>query len=229
MLVKWGSIIVRGSGKLGGHVFSGGPSGASVHTLAKARNPQTKYQMEIRSRFTQLTQGWRNLTESQRETWYDAESSFSRVNRFGDVIILSGKNLYESLNNQRLIRGFSVLDVAPMPTELSKNQTLEATFSISGETLDITGAYTQGNRYQVIGTPGVSQGVRSADNRIRIFADNNAVGSGTIIFGNNTHYSGYVNKFGVPKLGEKIFIGTYAINASGQKTTNSIVQAVINA
>ena len=228
MLVKWGSIIVKGSGKLGGHVFSSGPSGASVHTLAKARNPQTKYQSDIRSRFTRLTQGWRDLTEAQRESWYDAESAFSRVNRFGDVILLSGKNLFESLNNQRLIRGFSVLNIAPMPTELSVNQTQVATFSISGESLTIFGNYTVGSRYQVIGTPAVSQGVRNASNKIRIFTDNNSQGGGTSIFSGPANYTEYVNRFSVPRLGEKIFIGTYAINASGQRTTNSIVQAIIN-
>jgi len=121
MLIKWGSIIVKGSGKLGGHVFSSGNSGASVHTLARARNPQTKDQEAVRSRFTAFTQGWRDLTESQRESWYAAESSYSRTNRFGDVVSLTGKNLYESLNSQRNIIGLNTLQIAPMPTKLIKN------------------------------------------------------------------------------------------------------------
>jgi len=225
MLVKWGSIIVKGSGKLGGHVFSGGPSGASVHTLAKARNPQTKYQMGIRSRFTQLTQGWRNLTETQRESWYDAVSSFSRVNRFGDVVTLSGKNLYESLNNNLLGIGASIQETAPMPGELNVNRVDRVVIDTVNETITITGTFRQFFGYQVVATEGLSQGVKSGQSKERFIIARGALGGGGGISAPNLVYQNYVRRFAEPRIGEKIFVGTYTVNTSGQKSTNSIVQA----
>ena len=227
MLVKWGSIIVKGSGKLGGHVFSSGPSGASVHTLAKARNPQTKYQMEIRSRFTQLTQGWRDLTESQRESWYDAESDFSRTNRFGDVVLLRGKSLYESLNGERLLIDLAIINRAPLPVAIPKNFVREVEFNLSVKALFIRGDYGSADEYIVVGTPRLSQGVQSGKNELRNIGRGTSSSGGGGITGANVQFDNYVDRFGVPSIGEKIIIGSYSINVSGQRSPVSFVQAII--
>ena len=225
MLVKWGSIIVKGSGKLGGHVYSGGRSGASVHTSARARNPQTIYQTEVRSRFTQFTQSWRDLTESQRETWYDAESSFSRTNRFGDVVTLSGKNLYESLNTERAVIGLNAIDIAPMPKLIQKNILTKVEIYKSIPNIAIFGEYQPSAVYVVVGSKAVSQGVKNAKGDLKIISVNNANGSGTLLTGALGIYNSYVERFGIPMEGEKIFIGTYSINVSGQRSPVASVVA----
>ena len=224
MLIKWGSIVVKGSGKLGGHVFSGGPGGASVHTLAKARNPQTKYQMAIRARFNLLTQSWRDLTEVQRESWYGAESEFSRKNRFGDVVTLSGKNLYESLNINRQILGLGVIDIAPLPVELFKNLTREAYIASPGNRLVILGDYVGGEKYVIVATPGVSMGAKNIKNEFRNLSVVSASGNGVELGGGTANYTAYINRFGVPMTNTKLLIGSYSINASGQKSTVSSVR-----
>jgi len=229
MLVKWGSIIVKGSGKLGGHVFSSGPSGASVHTLARARNQQSRNQMDVRSRFTQLTQGWRNLTESQRESWYQAESEFSRVNRFGDVFFLSGKNLYESLNNERGVIGLAPLVFAPLPSQLGLNRVDDVLFDVSSNQIVISGAFTSGFNYVVVGSQVVSAGTRSFSGKMRIISLNGTNIDGNIITGSSTVSNGWKDVFGERRVGGKVFIGTYSINASGQKTTLSVIPTIIQA
>jgi len=225
MLIKWGSIVVKGSGKLGGHVFSGGPGGASVHTLAKARNPQTKYQMAIRARFNLLTQGWRDLTESQRESWYGAESEFSRTNRFGDTVFLSGKNLYNALNAQRLIIGLPILVFAPLPTLLNENIVTAVSIEISTSKIFISGFFTGNANYMVVATSSVSRGARSVNDKLRIIAIGVSFGNGGALRNRVEIYDGYVARFGEPKIGDKISIGTYAINSSGQRSTVYTVQA----
>ena len=227
MLVKWGSIIVKGSGKLGGHVFSSGTTGASVHTLAKARNPQSKYQMEVRSRFTKFAQGWRDLTESQRESWYDAESTYSRPNRFGDVISLSGKNLYESLNTNRAIIGLGVLNIAPLPSEIPKNVTESAVLKVSLGRLELFGSYVDTVKYVLVGAKPLSNGTRDAGNKLRILALGEAVNGGVRIGDVFNSYNKYVELFGVPTSNGKIFLGTYSISASGQRSPVSTVIAEI--
>ena len=226
MLVKWGSIIVKGSGKLGGHVFSSGRSGASVHTLARARNPQTKYQSEVRSRFTKFTQSWRNLTETERESWYDAESSFSRVNRFGDLVTLTGKNLFESLNTQRAIKGLGVVNTAPMPAEFLKNTVSQARFVVRFNLLEISGDYVANTQYVIVASKGLSQGVRYSSEDMKIIGVAVSRGDGVPfnVFGNL--FSLYTAKFGRPNADSKVFVGSYFINNSGQKGNISRVSAV---
>ena len=226
MLVKWGSIIVKGSGKLGGHVFSSGQSGASVHTSARARNPQTLFQQNVRSRFTKLTQAWRDLTEGQRESWYDAESSFSRANRFGDVVTLSGKNLFESLNINRQIIGLAVLNTAPLPSEIPKNRVDVVEIDQSLGTISIKGEFASSQKYVIVGTKGLSQGVRESQDELRRLGITNSEFDGGQIRFIDTQYSRYVGRFGLPIVGRKIFIGTYSISTSGQRSPNSVVQAV---
>ena len=225
MLIKWGSIIVKGSGKLGGHVFSSGKSGASVHTASKARNPQTVSQSAVRSRFTKFTQGWRNLSETQRDSWYDAESSFSRTNRFGDVVFLSGKNLYESLNTNRAIMGLGVIDLAPMPGEIPKNIVTRVEFNSSFTNLAIVGNFENSIDYVIVATKGLSQGVRNFKNEIRIIGIGRSSTNGQSIIVGSDQMASYRAEFGEPVAGTKIFVGTYSINTSGQRSPVSMLQA----
>jgi len=225
MLVKWGSIIVKGSGKLGGHVFSSGPNGASVHTLARARNPQTIYQTAIRSRFTELTQGWRDLSESQRETWYQAETDFSKVNRFGDVVFLSGKNLYESLNSNRQSIGEPIMSTAPLPQPIPINQISRVRILSGSNEIEIVADYAVNTQYVILATPALSQGTRFSNNSIRELGRFSSNGVGTGIFNEGGMYSRYVGKFGEPSSVGKIFIGSYSVSKAGQKSMNSILKA----
>ena len=227
MLVKWGSIIVKGSGKLGGHVFSSGLSGASVHTLSRARNPQSRNQMEVRSRFTQFTQGWRDLSESQRESWYDATSNFSRTNRFGDVVTLSGKNLYESLNTNRAILGLSVISTAPLPIDLPKSRVDQVRILANGNVMEIGGSFLPNTVFVRVATGSLSQGVKNGNEKTKIIGLGSSTNSGQFVGDIADNYSNYRAVFGEARLGSKVFVGIYSINASGQKSSISMVKAII--
>jgi len=225
MLIKWGSIVVKGSGKLGGHVFSGGPGGASVHTLARARNPQTKYQMAIRARFTLLSQGWRDLTEIQRQSWYDAESSFSRTNRFGDTVFLSGKNLYNALNAQRLLIGLPIEVIAPLPGKLPMNRVTGSLIILSQNKIFLFGEFEALTDYMVVATTSLSAGSKGFDGENRIIRVGKSSTFGEGIQDSQATYNAYVDKFGTPVMDTRIFLGTYAINSVGQRSTISMVEA----
>jgi len=228
MLIKWGSIVVNGSGKLGGHVFSKGAGGSSLHTLGRAKNPQTKYQMSIRSRFTSLSQGWRSLTRIERETWYSAESEFSRNNRFGDVILLSGKNLYNSLNYQRLVIGLGILNSAPLPSRIPKCVVKYVNFLMLPRTLFIQGEFDDGETYVIVATPSMSRGVRSYFDEVRIIGTGIAIGGGSQIGLNSTNWTKYEARFGPVQRDTGIYVGAYAVSESGQKGTESLFFARFN-
>jgi len=229
MLIKWGSIVVEGSGKLGGHVFYKGKGDAVIRTLARARNPQTRSQQTIKSRFTKLTQDWSNLTDDQRQSWNEATSSFSRKNRFGDVVLLTGKNLYNSLNQQLLITNQPMLSFAPMPQFLGKNVVTSMLFKLSNSRLIVRGKFTPNEIYVILGTGMVSDGTSSVSDRLRIINVVTADINGLILKNFDNTGIDYIKIFGEPKRTKKYFGACYSVNESGQVTPISqVIMGVTN-
>lgn len=93
MKTKFGAIIVDGRGKIGGHVASKNRGGAYLRTKVTPANAQTSAQNQVRNLFTSLTQGWRGLTQAQRDAWNAAVLDYSRTDIFGDIRNPSGINL----------------------------------------------------------------------------------------------------------------------------------------
>jgi hypothetical protein len=115
MKAKFGSIVVDGRGKLGGHVYSKNRGGAYVRTKVTPVNPQSTAQLAVRAFFTSLSQGWRSLTSAQREAWNGAVENFQRTDIFGDIKKPSGINLYMRLNQNILNAGGTAIDTPPAP------------------------------------------------------------------------------------------------------------------
>lgn len=116
MKAKFGSIVVDGRGKLGGHVYSKNRAGAYVRTKVTPVNPQTTTQVAARAILTQLSQDWSGLTAAQRAAWNAAVNSFQRTDIFGDLKSPTGLNLYTRLNAGLLHVGAAVISTPPAST-----------------------------------------------------------------------------------------------------------------
>lgn len=126
MKAKFGSIVVDGRGKLGGHVYSKNKAGAYVRTKVTPTNPQTADQSTVRNRMTVNSQGWRGLTAAQRDEWNAAVPNFAKTNIFGDNVTPSGFNLYCALNNNLANIGESAINTPPVPTAVAAITSLSA-------------------------------------------------------------------------------------------------------
>ena len=218
MLIKWGSIVVEGSGKLGGHVFYKGKGDAVIRTLARARNPQTRSQQTIKSRFTKLTQDWSNLTDDQRQSWNEATSSFSRKNRFGDTVLLTGKNLYNALNQQLLISEQPMLSFAPVPKPTPVNILQNVIFRVNAGLVILAGDFTNRGVYVIMSTGVVSKGSSESTNKLRIIDIGSGASNNTSLNSIRPIYDEYVLENGIPKVGDKIIMACYGVNEVGQRT-----------
>ena len=214
---------MKGSGKLGGHVYTTTRTGATVRTNGNVKNPRTEYQKAVRSEFNVLTQGWRQLTNAERSSWRAAEGAFTRTNRFGDVVRLTGKNLYESLNFQRSIIDLPPLDMAPEPIQLGINSITSVVFDVGAGSLDISGSFEEQGKYVVLGTKVISPGIEFVENRTRILGVVDGAIGGGFVGDPADVYDLYVARFSEPKAGDRVFIGTYAINEIGQRTAASVI------
>ena len=215
MLIKFGAIVTRGSGKLGGHVFSTNRGGAYIRTNQTPSNPQTPFQQSGRAIFTELTQGWSGLTQDQRNTWSNATSSFPVTDRFGDSRELSGKGLYISLNKERKLINLPFLENAPSPAPISVPDSIIFLFETSSSDLGLDVDTLPADTNVVLSSTGeVSQGTSFVKNKLRVFQVYNTSTLPTA----SALFAAYAFRFGTPQVGSKIFISAYTINASGQRS-----------
>jgi len=222
MKIKWGSIVVNGSGKLGGHVYSKNRGGNYVRTLATPSNPQTPAQQAGRAVFTVLSQGWSALTQAQRDGWNSATDQFIKTDQFGDVRELSGKGLYMSLNKELVLIGQAILSVVPAPGPIVFPGDFNPVMSVAGGTVTMNFETNPPNPGIVVRTSGpVTAGTSFVKNKLRNIAVNDdAVAPEDI-------YDNFVLKYGIPKVGDRVAFSAYTVNASGQRSPQLTVFTVV--
>lgn len=97
-LIKFGSLVTAGSGKLGGHCVQRSRGGVQLKTNAFNRMAPSDQQFWIRSINKQLASAWRSLTISQQSIWNNyAASNPSSVTK-GSTVHMSGQNCFYSKN-----------------------------------------------------------------------------------------------------------------------------------
>jgi|TARA_R110000868_G_scaffold8547_2_gene44154 hypothetical protein len=214
MKIKFGAIVVAGSGKIGGHVASKNRGGAYLRTKVTPTNPNTPAQAGARALLASLSTGWSELTEAQRDSWNGAVKDYATTDIFGDIKNPSGINLYVKLNANLISSGQTALTSAPMKVEIPFSNIASATFDVStpaSSAITFAGSELNGEIVQIRATPVVSAGTSFVKNLFRdVHYDD--VTSGVADYGSN-----YVTKFGTPAVGQIFFISVAVITATGQK------------
>lgn len=218
MKIKFGSIIVDGRGKVGGHVMSKNRSGNYMRTKVTPSNPNTSFQASVRSILTGLSQGWRGLTQAARDSWNNAVSDYSGTDIFGDIKNPSGINLYVKLNANLSEVGASTIGLPPLPesvpavtlgaiTATAGVPSFSIAFGVSPVPADTA--------YIVRATAQISPGKKFVKNLYRNFAQLDA--SDTTPFDALADYNA---RFGTLVAGQKIGVEIIAVNLNtGQKGT----------
>lgn len=115
MKSKWGALMVDGRGKLGGHVATKNRQGSALRTKVSPIQRRSNSQQLIKSRFTNLSQDWRDLTADQRAAWNAAAPDYIFTNIFGDNYSPTGKNLFMLVNQNILLGGGTQISTPILP------------------------------------------------------------------------------------------------------------------
>ena len=225
MKAKFGSIVVDGRGKLGGHVYSKNRGGAYVRTKVTPVNPQTTSQLLVRSIFTMLSQGWRALTDVQRSAWNSAVDNFQRTDIFGDIKKPSGINLYMRLNQNIINAGGSAIDTPPAPGDSPENVTFSSAPNGTAPALSIVFAPTPvpaDTAYVVEATASLSPGKSFIKNQYRVIKTIPAAGATP-----NNALAAYEAKFGALIAGQLVGIRIKAVNVLTGVTSSATEQTYI--
>jgi|688.fasta_scaffold131410_2 hypothetical protein len=223
MKIKFGSFVVAGSGKVGGHVAATNRGGAYLRTKVTPLNPNTASQAQTRSLLASLSTAWAGLTDDQRKSWNGAVASFAKTDIFGDLRNPSGINLFVKLNANLSNSGQSLLTEAPEKVEVPFSSITLCGGSISADSMLVTFANVglNGSICKISATPAMSQGVNFVKSQLRVIGyleiDNEEIDV----------WAQYVAKFGEPTAGQNIVISVAPITATGQQGVAQNAKAVM--
>lgn len=174
MKVKFGALVVAGSGKIGGHVASRNRAGAYFRTKVTPVNPQSGAQTTVRNRLAGISAGWRALTAAQRAAWNQAVAEFAKTDIFGDLRNPSGANLYQRLNNNLVTCGEAQITTPPLLVAVdaftsiglaAEDGTVDESFSLT-----FAPAVAADHLVKVYATAPLSQGVNFVKSEYRLIA-----------------------------------------------------------
>lgn len=123
--INFGGVVQDARGKQNGLIYSKNRYGSYVKRKVTPINPRTTAQTEVRSNFSSLTKGWGSeLSATQITGWNTFATLFPRTDVFGNAKVLSGQNMFISLNQRMLQAGQPILldppvnqDVIPIPID----------------------------------------------------------------------------------------------------------------
>lgn len=231
-LIKLSSVgITAISGKAGGSVYSRNRGGEYVKNFVMPTNTFSEARQAVRAAFGAISSGWRELTQSQRNSWIEQAPNYLRTNAFGDQKQLSPNALYVGQNQNLANAELPLIDIIGAPrgtnglvSEDSNEFDVGAgdawTFQFDLE-FD-NSAIQSPNDYVIEAAPPHSASKRNVENDYRKLrstagSDGLTPTTDTIAMSNFADVAGdmkpaYVAKFGTPNAGDVVSIRIYAVN-----------------
>lgn len=226
MKIKFGAIVVAGSGKIGGHVASKNRGGAYLRTKVTPSNPQTPDQSNARGILASLSTGWSLLTSAQRASWNNAVKDFATTDIFGDIKNPSGINLYVKLNANLINSNQAQITDAPAKQEIPAfiiNSVLYDVSTPADGEIVLSNNNSDGLQTIISATPKVTAGTSYVKNLFRII-DANTVDGNTL-----GYQDSYEAKFGALVAGDKFFVRVETVLDNGQKSVPVTFEAFATA
>lgn len=210
------------SGSYQGMTASRNRFGQYFRTRASPVQPRTVAQLNQRARMTTNAAGWRAITGSQRAGWLGLGLAISRTDALGQTYTLNGFMAYCSVNNNKLDAGDAAVSDAPAivtPSDLTT-----ATITLTAAAFSV--AYTAtplaaGVRLFIWVSPQRSAGVSfNGDYRLLTVTAAAAASPANIL-------AAYTAKFGVPVVGNRIFISLETYSGGFKGSPFNVSQVVV--
>ena len=189
------------SGSFRGDTSSRNRFGQYYRNRATPVQPNTAAQLNQRARMSSNAAAWRSLSDAQRAGWASLGLNMVRTDALGQTYSLNGFAAYCSVNNNKLQAGDAVVSDAPAlatPVDLTS---VTLTLTAAAFSVAYTGTPLPANtRLFIYCSPQRSAGVAfNGDYRLIAVTAAAAASPANIL-------AAYTAKFGVPVVGNKIFV-----------------------
>jgi hypothetical protein len=209
------------SGSYQGMTASRNRFGQYMRTRASPVQPNTTAQLNQRARMTTNAAAWRALTDAQRAGWLSLGLAISRTDSLGQSYTMNGFMAYCSINNNKLDAGDAAVSDAPAivtPADL-----ISATITLTAAAFSV--AYTAtplaaANRLFIWVSPQGSAGRKfNGDYRLLTITAAAAASPANIL-------AAYTARFGVPVVGNRIFLSLETYQAGFKGSPFGVAQVV---
>lgn len=204
MKTKFGSIVVGGSGKLGGTSLQRNTGGYSMRSNSfKPRHPSSA-SFKQRSNIAVISSFWRSLSSAQRSLWSYRASLYSRFDSLGNRIVLSGFNFFVAFQNYILLVGLPLYTGSGYNLVIARLSSYSLSCSVSLSQLFFTFSPSPPSESYILLY--VTRSKKSSVKPLKsdfVYFDRLSIS----YFSPHNLYSLYQSKFGsVPVVGEVIYL-----------------------
>jgi len=210
------------SGSYQNLTFSRNRFGQYIRGRSIPVNPNSSFQVAVRTRMSVNSSAWRLLTAAQRTAWADFGAMISRTDALGQAYTLNGFMAYCSINNNRVAAGDAVITDPLIYTEPAALVTMPLTVTSAAFSV----AYTvtplpAGARLFVYAGPQRTSG-RSFEGDMRLITVTAAAAASPA-----NVLAAYTGRFGAPVTGNKVFVAgvTYLAGVLSQPLLSSAIIA----
>lgn len=123
------------AGSIGGMTFQRNNAGSIVRTRPRPNKSTTIRQSQSHINHTKWIYQWQQLTQTQRDNWITYASTWTKLNKFGQVKTLTGLNWFETSNYYRPSLNEAILFNPPIHTLPQNPPSFEV--QLSDSTLNI--------------------------------------------------------------------------------------------
>ena len=219
--VIFGQGIAGVKGAVGGSVFQKVRSFYIMKQKGIPTNPKTSFQAGVRAFFTTVSKKWSTISDSDRLSWNkkaDGTSVASKKKSFGGGQKLSGKALFQEVNQNLLLAGEVLVDTPPAigTTNTTKITSVEIDKSAGGLNVLFDGA-TDNDAIMLISTTGpLSAGTTYKKGKFKkIYGKKVAKGTTKIDIGTE-----YILRFGpYPPAGANVSFEVRQVTSTGYNDT----------
>jgi hypothetical protein len=210
------------SGSVGAQTFSRNRFGQYVRSRSIPVNPNSAFQVAVRTRMALNSSAWRSITAAQRAGWNDLGAMITRTDSLGQSYALNGFEAYCMLNNNRLAAGDTVLADAPIYTVPTPLASLTPTITSASFSLAYTATPLPASTRVFLYIGPQRTAGRSFEGDMRLIAVSAAAAASP-----SNVLAAYTARFGAPVTGNRIFFNgvTYLNGFVSQPLLGSAVVA----
>jgi len=219
MLVKFGTIIVDGSGTIGGNVIQSGKAGKIMRTKVSPIQPINEYTIQIKDYFKQCQDKWNSFSSSIVDEWNVYATKYKYNNVFGDSKMLSGQQIFMKCCLNLFLSNNPLFENAPENPTPGINVFMGISIvDTNSIILKFKEKPTDTHLMRIKATPPLRSGISFYKNRLSSLINQELFNTDIDI----TEI--YSTRYRMPLIGEKIYFDWQVIN-----TTSGIESSILNA
>ena len=222
-----GATLGDARGSVGGVTYTKGRFGAVLRQKVSPVQPRTACALTVRGLFGALSKRWfAVLTDAQRLGWIALAAANPRTNVFGNQIILTGLQMYQSCNRHCQRAGAVLIDDPPANLDVDGLETLSVAPLKAAETFEC--AFTPENlgvaHHAVFeATLQVNPGRSFVSSYYRFIKEQSAPPVSPIDI-----HDEYLAVWGALRIGQRITVRMFLINAvNGAACTPLVATALV--